>query len=415
MNPIFPLNHYIPDVEARVFSDGNIYCYGSKDTAGDLFYCGHSYDVFCSRDGMRSWEVTQNVFSVNGDSFLFAPDCIEKDGSFYLYYCLSGGFEGVAVSNSPTGPFADLGVVEGVGSDGIDPSIFIDDDGEAYYFWGQFSLRGARMNADMKSIDKDTENRALLTEELHGFHEGASIRKRGDIYYMLYTDISRGRATCISYATAKHPLGPYEKGGVIVDNTGCDPQSWNNHGSMEEINGQWYVFYHRSSHCGVYSRRACCEKIYFDENGRIAEVAMSSVGADINLPLDTDISVSHACLIKGNSYIERRYTPSGFCDVLLRNENNSALTFSDVELGEVKSITVYASSAVYSSVIMVHLDDEDGELVAEIPVKPTGDFCNFEGFTAKLNGKLGRHSLYLIIKGINGRLADIKGIRLVTT
>ena len=117
----------------------------------------------------------------------------------------------------------------------------------------------------MREIDESTLNTHLLTEEEHGFHEGSSVRKRNGIYYFVYTDISRGKASCLSYATSKSPLGPFKKGGVIIDNTGSDPDNWNNHGSIAEYNGQWYVFYHRASHNSNYSRRTCVEPIYFNE------------------------------------------------------------------------------------------------------------------------------------------------------
>ena len=120
---------------------------------------------------------------------------------------------------------------------------------------------------------------------------------------MVYTDISRGKATCMSYAVADHPLGPYKKGGVIVDNTYCDPQSWNDHGSIEEFKGQWYVFYHRSSqNCGG-CRRACVEPIFFDENGLIPEVKQSSNGAEKPLDVTKGVDASVACRLSANSYI----------------------------------------------------------------------------------------------------------------
>ena len=130
----------------------------------------------------------------------------------------------------------------------------------------------------------DSLQTAILTEQEHGFHEGACMRKRNGIYYIVYTDISRGKATCLSYAMSDKPLGPYKKGGVIIDNMYCDPQTWNNHGSIEEFKGQWYIFYHRSSQNSFTSRRMCVEKIYFNEDGTINEVEMTSMGA--SSPID---------------------------------------------------------------------------------------------------------------------------------
>lgn len=107
----------------------------------------------------------------------------------------------------------------------------------------------------------------------------------------------------MSYAVSDHPLGPYKKGGVIIDNTGCDPQSWNNHGSIEYFKGQWYLFYHRSSQNSHISRRVCAEPIYFDENGCIQEVPQTCNGPEkpLDAKLNVDASIasrmSHGCYI----------------------------------------------------------------------------------------------------------------------
>ena len=84
----------------------------------------------------------------------------------------------------------------------------------------------------MLEVDTTTIVDGLVTEQEHFFHEGSSMRKRNGIYYMVYSHLRKGRPTCIGYATSRSPLGPFEYGGVIVDNAGCDPESWNNHGSI---------------------------------------------------------------------------------------------------------------------------------------------------------------------------------------
>ena len=125
----------------------------------------------------------------------------------------------------------------------------------------------------MMHIEEDSIVDNLLTEQEHHFHEGSSMRKRNGIYYYVFADISRGKPTCLGYATSKSPLGPFTYQGVIVDNITLNPESWNNHGSIEEINGQWYVFFHISTQ-GRYKRRACMAPIEFDENGLIREVIL---------------------------------------------------------------------------------------------------------------------------------------------
>jgi len=306
MNPILPENCFVPDAEAHVMPDGRLYIYGSWDLGGEMYYCSKVLHCF-STDDMVSW-VDHGVIFRNDekfcglpwspDSMLYAPDAIHKDGKYYLYVCGSSGEESVAVADAPYGPFSAAEKVEGADGKGIDPAIFVDDDGQAYYLWGQFSLCGGKLASDMKTLVPESVQTNLLTEWENGFHEGASLRKRGSKYYIVYTDISRGRATCLSYAVSNSPLGPYKKGGVIIDNTYCDPETWNNHGSIEEFNGQWYVFYHRSSHASRYSRRVCCEKIEFDENGMIREVSQTSSGAENAIPAGC-IPARAACRMMG--------------------------------------------------------------------------------------------------------------------
>ena len=277
MNPALPLNCFVPDAEAHVMPDGRLYVYGSWDIADNTDYCSDVYHVF-STDDMKTW-TDHGVSYRYGDQILFAPDCAYKDGKYYLYACMPGGREVTAVSSTPYGPFMDTKTLNYADGRGIDPSVFVDDDGQAYYFWGQFSLCGAKLNRDMRSIDETSVVHDILTEEEHGFHEGSSIRKINKRYYLVYTDITRGRATCLAYAISDHPLGPYKRMGVIIDNTYCDPSSWNNHGSIEMFKGQLYVFYHRSSRNSRYSRRLCIEKLNLLPDGSITEAEMTTNGA----------------------------------------------------------------------------------------------------------------------------------------
>ena len=314
MNPLLPDNCFLPDAEAHLMSDGRLYIYGSWDISGSSDYCSHEVHCF-STDDMINWvdhgAVFRNDESFHGlpwakDSLLYAPDAIEKDGKYYLYVCGNRGEEGVAVADSPTGPFSVAKRIELADRTGIDPAIFVDDDGATYYLWGQFSLSGARLEDDMKTIVPESVKRGVVTEYEHGFHEGASLRRHGDKYYLIYTDISRGRATCLSYAVSESPLGPYKKGGVIIDNIYCDPSTWNNHGSINRFGDRWYVFYHRSSNNGRTNRRVCAEPIEFDENGMIKEVPQTSSGVQGALEARGVIPARAACRMMGKCHITVR-------------------------------------------------------------------------------------------------------------
>lgn len=303
MNPILPLDTFVADAEAHVMPDGRLYLYGSWDIAGSNTYCSTVHHVF-STDNMIDFTDHGVVFEGTGDNpTLYAPDAAYKDGKYYMYICRPGGGEQSIVSDTPYGPFTDPKPVNCADGTGIDPSVMVDDDGQAYYFWGQFTLNGAKLNPDMRSIDESTVVRNVLTEEEHGFHEGSSIRKINGIYYLVFCDISRGKATCLSYATSDKPLGPYTKRGVLIDNIYCDPSTWNNHGSIEVFKGQLYLFYHRSSRNGNTPRRVCAEKLTVNPDGTINEVEMTSQGPENAIDAFDTLAASRYSRIRCDGYI----------------------------------------------------------------------------------------------------------------
>jgi len=312
-NPIVPAGIYIADPSAHVWKDGKLYIYGSLDESTD-YYCSWRHHVL-STSNMKNWILHENVFASKGpgdevpesDDLLFAPDYQFKDGTYYLYYCLPGKrfTEGVASSPNPAGPFVNGQHIKLYGYNQIDPCVFIDDDGQTYYIWGQFSAKMAKLKPDMKKIDETTIRDNILTEKEHFFHEGGYMVKRNDIYYFVYAHMGRsGMPTCIGYATSHTPMGPYTYGGVIIDNDNCNPGNWNNHGSIVEFNGQWYVFYHRSTHSSRMMRKTCVEPIIFNKDGSIDEVEMTSQGAGGPLNALSKIDAERACLLFGNVRIQ---------------------------------------------------------------------------------------------------------------
>ena len=313
-NPISPPGIYIADPAARVFKDGRLYVYGSLDESPD-YYCSHNHDVL-STDDMINWTLHKDVFSSKGpddkvpysDSVLYAPDCCYANGMYYLYYTLAdpANIEGVSVSKNPLGEFSEGKKINLYNKDQIDPAVFIDDDGTAYYIWGQFNAKIAKLNPDMMSIDSSTIRDSVLTEKEHFFHEGGTMIKRNGIYYFIYADIERANMpTSIGYSTSSSPTGPFKYGGIIIDNDHCDPEVWNNHGSLAKFKGQWYVFYHRSTHGSVTMRKACVEPIFFMKDGSIPEVEMTSQGAGPPFAADEYIEAERSCLLHGNVRIEK--------------------------------------------------------------------------------------------------------------
>jgi arabinoxylan arabinofuranohydrolase len=419
MNPILPLQYYIPDVEARQWQDGRMYLYGSYDISGGTTYCSYEYHVYSSAD-LLNWEHHGESFRSTGpnsqvawaDMPLYAPDCVYRDGRYYLFFCLSDNSEGVAESPQPTGPFTQAVPLAGAHGDAIDPAALIDEDGQAYYYWGQFHLRGARLRADLKGIEPGSLHSELLTEAKHGFHEGASIRKHDGLYYLVYTDISRGRATCLAYATGPAPLGPFEKRGILIDNTGCDPQTWNNHGSIAEFNGQWYVFYHRSSQASKFNRRVCVEPIRFNLDGSIAEVEMTTQGVSKPLLATNTIEAWRACLLSGQVHseaIQPGPNCSSFGEHLTMIHAGDWAAYKYIDFGPgVTAFQARAASLAYGGAIDLHLDRPDGPLVGTCPVSRTGGWQQWQKFTCPVQGTAGVHALYLVFHGRSGRLFNLE-------
>lgn len=246
---------------------------------------------------------------------LWAPDVVQgRDGKYYLYYCLDFLPEiGVAVCDTPAGKYEFLGFVRH--ADGtllgqregdlgqFDPGIFIDDDGEIYLYSGNAPMyrehiggkqasQVMTLEQDMLTLKKDPVK--LLPDvsdsegtgfEGHEFFEASSIRKINGIYYLIYSSV-QSRELC--YATSRYPNRDYKFGGTLVDicDVGIDGRtaehahncSGNTHGSIENVLGQWYVFYHRQTNRTQYSRQGCAERITIAEDGTIAQAEVTSCG-----------------------------------------------------------------------------------------------------------------------------------------
>lgn len=417
-NPIVPAGTYIADPSAHVWDDGNMYIYGSVDESPD-YYCSWRYHVMSSPD-LKNWTIHRNVFYSKGendqvpysDKKLYAPDCMYRDGKYYLYYCLATNqkTEGVATSKSPTGPFVDGQNIDVGGYNQIDPGIFIDDDGQAYYLWGQFTLKMAKMKPNMMELEMSTIKDNVLNEEDHFFHEGAYMVKRNGIYYLVYADMSRnGMPTCIGYATSTNPMGPYTYGGVIVDNDNCDPENWNNHGSIAEFNDKWYVFYHRATHGSKMMRKACIEPIEFNEDGSIDEVEMTSQGVAGPLDAFSTIDAERACLVFGNVRIQA-FTDDNEELGKIHNDDRAAYKYIDFKDGA-KTVTFRVKPGEKEGTILLYKDYPWKSSIATIQVPASNGDGSWQTITADVHGITGEHALWMKFFGEGKELFSIDWFR----
>lgn len=405
-NPYLPAWEYIPDGEPRVFGD-RVYVYGSHDRVGHEKFCDYQLKVWSAPvDNLNEWTCHGVAFStrdVNGhpadvdwsDNELYAPDVVEKDGKYYLYAYIVGAKGCVAVSDRPEGPFKLISRyeyhIEKHYDDGIfvDPGVLVDDDGRVYIYCGYLGSYMAEINPDnmYEIIDGTYQEGIIPVEEPYEFFEACSPRKIGDTYYLIYSPKKGNR---LDYAISKSPTGPFEYKGTIVDN-GLDYPAGNDHGSICQINGQWYIFYHRMTNGTIMSRRACVERIEVLPDGTIPQVEMTSLGFEESLnpyritPADTACVLTGGCLITEKNEFERN---------IIRITNGCVMGWKYFDFGYNSGSNMQLKLRIRGcgcrGKIHVLLDSADGE---EIGVAEFG--ADDSIVTADLTNIQGRHAIFL--------------------
>jgi hypothetical protein len=321
LNPYLPSWEYIPDGEPHVFNN-RIYVYGSHDRFNGHVFCLNDYVCYSAPiESLGDWryegviyKTTDDPLNPDGRMCLYAPDVtVGSDGRYYLYYALDKvSCISVAVCDTPAGEYSFYGYVHY--SDGtplgeregdpfqFDPGVLTEGDTTYLYTgfcgYGDKSRKGATVTVlgpDMLTI---VEESVFIVPsqpyskgsgfEGHEFFEAPSIRKKGDTYYFIYSSIVMHE---LCYATSKNPTKGFTYQGVIVSNNDIHIDSYkpaeksmnygtNNHGSIVEIHGNWYIFYHRHTNGSWFSRQGCIEQIKFLEDGTIPQVEITSCGSN---------------------------------------------------------------------------------------------------------------------------------------
>jgi alpha-L-fucosidase 2 len=282
-NP-FVRDIYTADPSAHVWDDGRLYVYPSHDVdpprGCDLMDRYHVY----STDDMVNWTDHGEILSSEQvpwgrpeGGFMWAPDCAYKNGTYYFYFPHPSGSDwnntwkiGIATSKNPASDFKVQGYIEGLPEFAmIDPCVFIDDDGQTYFYYGGGSrCMGAKLKDNMIELDGTLSEMTGLDD----FHEATWVHKRNGIYYLSYADNNRG-GNRLKYATSKNPLGPWKYQGVYLETTG----SGTNHGSIVEYKGQWYAFYHNCDLSGQGNLRSICyDKLSYNPDGTIQKVMQTT-------------------------------------------------------------------------------------------------------------------------------------------
>ncbi|MBP2366623.1 family 43 glycosylhydrolase [Pseudonocardia parietis] len=231
-------------------SDGTYYLYPTTDGEGAA---DASFTVWSSTD-LVNWRPRGEVLELGpdvqwADSLAWAPEIAEKDGRWYLYYTAEEKI-GVAVADSPTGPFRDIGrplITENPGGRGvpIDPAVVAGPDGTRYLYWGNGQGQMVPLNPDMVSFDPA---KIQVLSGLDQFGEGLDVEIRAGTWHVTWSiGDFRSEDYRVGYATAPGPAGPFTNHGVILEKDLETGVRGPGHGSPLRIPGtdEWYYAYHR--------------------------------------------------------------------------------------------------------------------------------------------------------------------------
>ena len=281
------------DPSGHVWNDGKMYLYTSHDEECQPDFWMKDWHVFSS-DDLIKWTDHGSCLSVNelswADNYAWAPDCTYKNGKYYFCFPAGTGVKdrknpenstkwmgiGIAVSDSPTGPFVDaIGGPLWTEPYANDPCLFTDDGKTYIYFHGGDDYLVAELSDDLLSVKGD-----FYKMDMGGYEpkmEGPWVFKRKGVYYFTMPENNR----VLSYYTGKSPKGPWKYQGRFMEQEGES----NNHHSIVEYKGQWILFYHRwldiHSSCGK-QRHCCAEYLYFNDNGTIQEVERTDTGVNFS-------------------------------------------------------------------------------------------------------------------------------------
>ena len=296
-NPIIT-DRFTADPAALVVGD-TVYLYVGHDEAkeGEMFNI-KEWLCYSTKD-MKNWTYHGPVLRPTDFEWAvrdaWASQVVEKDGQFYFYTTVQHGPPhnskaiGVAVSDSPTGPFRDArgsalildNMTQGPKPwDDIDPTVFIDDDGSAWMAWGNGVCYMVRLKSNMTELDSP-----IYKLRLPHYEEGPWIHKRNDIYYLTYpSHVAAVGSEMFAYATADKMEGPWTYRGIL---TGRAERSFTIHPAIIEFQGQSYLFYHNAAlilgdQRGALGRRAVCvECLYYLPDGTIPYIEQTKAGITV--------------------------------------------------------------------------------------------------------------------------------------
>jgi len=416
-NPI--VQHIYTADPAPLVHNGRVYLYTGHDEDGSTSFVMKEWRVWSSED-MVNW--TDHGSPMNlatfswADADAWAGQAIARNGKFYWYVPVrrrGGGMAiGVAVADSPTGPFRDAIGRPLVENSEIDPTVFIDDDGQAYLYWGNPNLWYARLNADMASFSGSPAQIPLTTAGFGArtgdpnrptlYEEGPWVYKRNGLYYNVFA--ARCCGEFIAYSTAPSPTGPWTYRGTIMPTEGA---SFTNHAGIVDFKGSSYFFYHNGALPGGsgFTRSVAVEKFAYNADGTIPAMTMTSgvPQADMLNPYVRQ----EAETIAWGSGIETEPASEGGMNVGWI-ENGDYIKVKGAAFGTgARTFSARVASATSGGTIEVRLDGPDGAVAGRCGVSGTGGWQNWTTVSCPITGATGNRDLYLRFAGGSGYLFNV--------
>lgn len=424
-NPIIQTK-YTADPAPLVHND-TVFLYTSHDEDYAKGFVMREWLLYTSTD-LVNWTDHGAVASLKDfkwvpyDNGAWAPQCVKRNGKFYLYCPMPNGVGiGVLVSDSPYGPFIDpIGkpLVKNSYAD-IDPTVLIDDDGQAYMYWGNPDLYYVKLNKDMISCDGDIVHEAM-THDAFGKREGNPKRptlyeegpwayKRKGKYYMAFA------STCcpegMGYSMSTSPTGPWTYKGMIMEG---DRRSNGNHPGIIDYKGSTYVFgfnydIHFSKISRHYERRSIClEKLTFNRDGTIQQLPFwTAKGVDPVGKINPYRRTEAETIAWSEGVKTEKSESTGM--YVSHVHDGDFIRVRNIDFGKkgAESFEIVAASASKGGQIEIRLDDRDGTLIGTCAIGNTGGWDAWKTFTTAVEKVTGIHDIYFIYKGERGELFNL--------
>jgi len=406
---------------APMVHKGTVYLYTSHDeddaVADGKGFKMLNWSLYTSTD-MVNWTDHGIVASLKDfswakqDNGAWAVQCIERNGKFYLYCPTHGGGIGVLVSDSPYGPFKDPIDKRLIDSDhiwsDIDPTPFIDEDGQAYLFWGNPGLYYVKLNKDMTSysgevkqipntIESFGKREGEKSDRPTTYEEGPWLYKRNSLYYLFFA--AGPISEHIGYSTSKSITGPWKYQGVVMPTQG---NSFTNHPGIIDFKGQPYFFYHNGAlpQGGGFTRSVCVEEARFNKDGSIVQMNMTEgIKQSLN-PLNPYVKTEAETIAWSEGV--KSMNDNGTGNFVMAKYNDAFIKVKEVDFrkGASKFTTRIGTTHNGNVSMEIRLGTKDGELLGTINVPMAGGNDKWALQTIDVKKVSGIHDLYFVFKGV---------------